>query len=169
MGGESRSNFVVPLAKISDLCDNVSQSKASCYRWFLANAKRGKMDIREQVAQRIAESGPAIAERVIAALTEELRAKRTKQILDAFTELDGLRLQLKKAKPDVLAYNEAAEVVSANFSKQRIEERAKLTKRINRIEAALAKALENNDFADLSGLGGAKDKAQPDGEADDAS
>jgi uncharacterized protein YdaU (DUF1376 family) len=126
------------------------------------------MNIREQVAQRIAEAGPAIAERIVAAMAEDLLAKRVKQVLDAFSEVDGLKVQVKRLRPDLISFDENGAIASSAYSKARVEERQKLARRIGKIEAALAKALERNDFADLASLGAGKDpKVQEDG-ADDA-
>lgn len=119
--------------------------------------------IREAVAAKIAASGPSILEQVADALAEEVIGKRVKQVHAAMTELDNIARDLKKLKPDQVAYDESGTVQNSFFSKKVIDDRKKLSEREAKIQKALAKALENNEWGDMGNLGGSG--AKPDGES----
>lgn len=124
------------------------------------------INIREAVAERIANSGELVAERVVDALADTTLQKREQQVSQAITESDNLARDLQKLKPDALTFNQDGTVAAEAFTKARIEQRAKLKSRIEKIENALAKALEKNDWNPIAHLGG---KDTPAAAADDQS
>lgn len=124
------------------------------------------INIIEAVAERLAKSGDIVAERVIDAMVEVALKKREQQVSQAFTESDNLARELAKLKFDVLTYNQDGTVAAEVFTKARIEQRAKLKSRIEKIENALAKALKYNDWNPIAQLGG---KDTPAAAADDQS
>ena len=111
------------------------------------------MNLKEAVAQKVSSAGPIIAERVVTIMAEATIAKRVKMIADAYAELDNLAKELRKEKPDVVTYTHEGEIASAAYSKAKLDARNKIAARISKVENAINKALENNDFNDLGSLG----------------
>ncbi len=122
--------------------------------------------VREAVAARIAGSAPEVFEKVAGILAQETIDKRVKQLVASMTEFDNKSRDLKKLRPDVVSYNAAGQAVTENYSKAAVEARAKLTKRIDKIEQAIAKALADPPNYDaLMSLGDGKtDKSDADAE-----
>lgn len=118
------------------------------------------ISVKEVVSQRIADSGPKIFDKVVDILAEEIITKRVKQIVEAQTEYEKLEKEFKKLVPDVVSYDGEGKVASENFSKSRIDARSKATKRMEKIKAAIDKALENNDFSGMNNLGNGNDESK---------
>jgi chromosome condensin MukBEF ATPase and DNA-binding subunit MukB len=112
------------------------------------------MNIKEAVATRLIELGSAkVSENVINALVEDVLVKRTKQVQNAITELDTLAKEAKKFKPDIISFDIDGKPVSQAYSKVILEQINKNKARITKIENSINKALDQNDFSDLSSLG----------------
>jgi len=71
-------------------------------------------------------------------------------------KLSDLEKQLKKLTPDQANYDEQGNKVTEYFSKARIEERDKITGKINKSTKALTNALEKKDFSDVFNLAAEK-------------
>lgn len=117
------------------------------------------MNITEAVAKKIADAGPDTLERVVSTLAEEVLRKRVNALVSAYTESDNLAKKLRTLKPDQLGYDDTGAVVSQSYSKQRLEERKKVEARTARVNKAINKAVESNDFGDLFKLGDGKSEA----------
>jgi hypothetical protein len=125
--------------------------------------------VREAVAEKLATSGETVKGRVVDLMVEETLKKRVGQVMSAMTERDNLEKDLRKLKPDVLHYDESGAPAATLYSKVAIEQRKKVTDRIAKVEKAIAKALDENDFGDVMQLGGKEPPKDASGDAAAAS
>jgi len=109
--------------------------------------------LQQAVAERIAGSGDAVLERVAEHFADETIKKRVDQVKQAMTQLDNLERDLRKIKADQVAYDESGKVVHTLYSREKLEERKKLTQRIEKVQRAIDKALTKGDYGDIGGLG----------------
>lgn len=114
-------------------------------------------NINQEVAKRIASSGADITERVIAHLAEEEIKRRADKVVQTVVEINKLTKSLDKVQPDVVSYNEDGTVANKAWSKNKLEEKKKLTDKIAKLQKALDKALDQSDFGELLGLQFGKD------------
>jgi len=75
--------------------------------------------------------------------------RRTQAVLDGLESLQKQEKDLKKMKPDMPAYDSAGKLVSENWSKAKIDEKAKLEKAIVKLSDALDAALDKADYGKL--------------------
>ena len=108
--------------------------------------------IIEKVAEQIGSSGPEITERVISRLVEKEVTRRTEAVIKALDALDKLEKEGRRIKPDIVAYAEDGSVVSQSWSKKTLDERNANAAKVRKLQAAIGKALEANDFSDLFNL-----------------
>lgn len=110
------------------------------------------MNIREKVGERLAQTGPEIEKRVIDHFAEIEVAKRSNAIVAAMEKLDANNKELNKlSKPDQVSYNLDGSIKEEAFSKERIDARAKLIEKNNKISKAIEKAL-GGDYGDIFNL-----------------
>jgi hypothetical protein len=107
------------------------------------------MDINKKVAQVISGSNEKVQEAVIEILAGKEITRRTDAVVSAIAELNKMESELKKIKPDVVSYDENEVEVSANWTKGKLEEKKKLTGKIEKLTKALDKALGTGDYCDL--------------------
>jgi hypothetical protein len=96
--------------------------------------------VKETVAERIAQLGPAVQEGVVGVLVDQVKDKRVKAVLTALNLIEENGKNLKKIKPDQ-TFGPDHKVVSETFSKANMEQRKKLEESTAKIEKALAEAL----------------------------
>ena len=108
--------------------------------------------VTESVAEKLAQAGPTVREKVLNALTEKEITRRSNAIIQALGKLDDLEVQLKKVKPDQTSFDESGNKLSETYSQKRLEERTKLSKNIKRYQDAINTALEHNKFEPLESL-----------------
>lgn len=106
--------------------------------------------LSSRVAEAIAKSGSHIEDRIVENLTEKEVERRTQACLKAIAEIDSLDREFAKMKPDHTVYAEdGKQIVQQGFSKALIETREKNRAKVSKLQKALDKALESNDFGDL--------------------
>jgi hypothetical protein len=105
-----------------------------------------------KVAETIAAAGPAILSKVVEKLATVEIEKRADALLNAVNSAVSTQRELFKVKPDVVAYNEKGEEVTANYTKPKLEEKKKLEEKLAKIEAAVTKAVEKGDFSGVLSL-----------------
>ena len=110
------------------------------------------MNIKEAVAVKLSQSSALVAETVIAQLAQETVDKRVQQITQAYTELDKLQKDYFRLKADIISFNEDGSVKEQAFSKERLEERKKSLERQEKIQKAIDKALDKDDWSDIGGV-----------------
>jgi hypothetical protein len=110
--------------------------------------------IRELVTDNLSSSGPKVKDTVVTALTQEEINKRVETVRNALPLVDTARGVLKKFKADVITYNEDGSVKDEGWSKQNLEAKKQAQEKLAKLEAALAKALDESQFEDLNKLVG---------------
>jgi hypothetical protein len=105
--------------------------------------------LTEKVAEQIGACGPQVAERVIAHLVEQEVNRRSEAVIKALSVMDRLSREGRKIVPDLVAYDENGAVLSKNWSKAKLEERKANATKVEKLQKAIDKALEQDDFADL--------------------
>ena len=115
--------------------------------------------VHEQVAEQLANSSPQIEKGVVDALVKRQLDKRTDALVKVYDDVDRLRLDLRKMKPDLVSCNEAGDVLEANWSPSAAKARKELVDKIEKYQRALDKAHDKNDFADVFQL--TNNKSEP--------
>lgn len=113
--------------------------------------------IKEVVAERIANLGPAVQEGVVTVLVEQVKDKRIKAILTVQNLIEEANKELKKIKPEQ-TFGPDHKVASEYFSKANMESRKKIEEKIAKLEGALKLALDpaSPNFEKLFNLAGNK-------------
>ena len=104
------------------------------------------------VAERIKNIAPEVSDKVVEHLVTKELNRRSEAIIYGFGELDKMKNELKKTKPDVVAYNLDGTIASANWSKQKLDDKNKLEQKMEKLTKAIDKALVDNDYSDLYNL-----------------
>lgn len=92
----------------------------------------------------------AIEEKVAETLFEREINKRSEAVVKVLDLIAQEEKELKKVdRPDNTSYDRTGKPVSESFSKARLEDIAKKTKRIEKLKGAINKALEKSDYGDL--------------------
>ena len=117
--------------------------------------------LQETVASTISGSGDNVAQKVVDFFVQKETDRRVTALTAAVTSLEADEKSLLKIKPDQQSYNADGTVAQEFYSKAKIEERKKLTEKIEKLKKAVSKALEKNDFGDLFNV------AKPEGEKSD--
>jgi hypothetical protein len=110
------------------------------------------ISVQVKVAEQISQLGPSVEDQVVRALADREKNRRADALVKALDDLARFEQDFKKLKPDQVAFDDKGEKVSETFSKIRIDERDKLTKKIEKYTKAINKALENKDFGDVYNL-----------------
>lgn len=105
--------------------------------------------IQISVAEKIATLGPGVADKVINTIVEKELIRRSNALVDCIDKLEKEEKAFRKLGADQKTFDEKGSVVSEYYSKARVEDRAKTKKKIEKITAAITKALEKNEFSDV--------------------
>lgn len=105
--------------------------------------------VHEQVAEQLANSSPQIEKGVVDALVKRQLDKRTEALVNVYDQMDRLKLDLRKMKPDLVSCNEAGDVLEANWSPSAAKARKELVDKIEKYQRSLDKAHDKNDFGDV--------------------
>ena len=99
-------------------------------------------DVLTDVSETIkAEAGVTVVARVKEAFVERELARRTDALVKAFDKLNTLKGDFKKIKADNVLYDEDGKVASESFTKDKLEERNKAKKAVEKVEEAINAAL----------------------------
>lgn len=104
------------------------------------------------VASKIADLGPSVEAQVVDTLVQREIDRRSEALVKIIDLHSKLEMDLKKIHPDQKSFDEAGKEVSSTFSKNKYEEKKKLTEKITKFENAINKALEKKDFSDVYNL-----------------
>jgi hypothetical protein len=117
--------------------------------------KRASIDILSEVAEKIGQSTPQVRERVIDSLVEREVAARTDILDKALAKRTELDREIRKLqKPDVEQFDHEGKVMSASFSKARVDELKKAREGLEKLEKAIDKAITDNDFSKVKEIVG---------------
>lgn len=112
------------------------------------------MDIKKEVAEKLVGTSEKVKDRVLDFLIERELEKRTSACLKVIEKITELEKSLaKESKPDMESYDLEGNVTSTSFSKERVQSLRKLREEREKLDGALKKALENNDFSRVLELG----------------
>lgn len=105
-----------------------------------------------QVAAQISSAGPTILGKVIEKLAQVEIEKRAEALLNAVNSAVATQRELYKVKPDIVALDGNGKEVTSNWSKAKYDEKKKLEEKLAKIEAAVTKAVKENDFSGVLSL-----------------
>lgn len=109
--------------------------------------------VQDKVAEKIAQSGPVVMDRVVSLIADKEIKSRVDAVTQAVATVDNLQKDLVKInKNDTVNYSADGSKVEM-MSEKRYNEIKKAKERISKLEAAISKALETNnadDFIKLS-------------------
>ncbi len=105
-----------------------------------------------KVAEQIAAAGSAILGKVVDKLASAEIEKRADSLLNAVNAAVTTKRELQKIKPDVINYDGEGKELPGVYSKGKIDEKKKLEEKLAKIEAAVEKAVNKNDFSGVLGL-----------------
>lgn len=106
------------------------------------------------VAEQLSELGSKkVVDSVVNILVNKEIENRSTLLLSAIKQFEELNKQLNKIQPDMVSYNEDGTKVASNWSKQKLEEKRKIEEKIKKIDNAVNKATEQNDWSSINNLG----------------
>jgi hypothetical protein len=106
-------------------------------------------NIATAVAERLANIAPAVADKVVEHLVNKELTRRSEAVIGGLSELDKLKGEFKKLKPDVNTFNEDGSAATSSWTKPKLEEKNKAEQKIAKLTKAIDKALNDNDYSDL--------------------
>jgi hypothetical protein len=119
--------------------DGREELKASAEFW---------VKVRAQVEETTGE----VSGQVVNHFVHEEISGRVDKTIKAVNELKALEGQLRKLRPDQEQYDEAGKLAVAYYSKAKLEDRKKVTEKIERVEAALTDVFQKANFDKLKKL-----------------
>jgi len=108
--------------------------------------------VQVKVAEQIAEISPRVETKVVDVLVVRELDRRSNALVQVIDQLAKLEQDQRKLGPDQVTYNDKGEKATETYSKQRTEERKKLTDKITKYTNTINKALEKGDFKDVYNL-----------------
>lgn len=115
------------------------------------NVAMSSQTISQRVASEVASvaSTPAILDSVVKSLVSQEINRRSDALLKVINQAFSLKKELYKVKPDILSYNVDGTVAQAAWSKPKLEEKKKLEEKLDKLDRAIAKAVEKGDYTDV--------------------
>lgn len=108
------------------------------------------MSLQEHIAEQIAKCAPQVEGEVVTAIVDREVKKRSTAVVQCLDKLSKLEGELRRVKPDSVAFNADGTVASALFTKPALEARDKLVQRIDKVKKAIDKAFDKKpDFSDV--------------------
>lgn len=116
--------------------------------------------VTDKIAEKIAAIAPQVEDRVVETLVERQLKKRSEAMVIVLDLIDKETAALKKLRPDLELISASGQELEACYSKARWQERQKLQGKIEKMEKAIAKAIEHNEYADLYNLSSGKNPSE---------
>ena len=112
------------------------------------------MDIKQTLKELLNDSNEQVQNKVVDHLYQNELTRRTNAVLKVLEKIDELDSSYRKeAKPDVETFNEDGSKASQYYSKERTESLKKIRENKEKLEKALQKAFNSNDFSEVLNLG----------------
>ena len=108
--------------------------------------------ITEAVATSIKECAPKVEERIINALVEREVNRRSEAVVRVMDQISRDNGKLLRFKPDLVTFNVDGTKATEAYSKEKLEERNKIVRAIDKASNAVSKALENGEYSDVYNL-----------------
>lgn len=126
--------------------------------------------VRDKIADRFAKISQEVEVQVVDNMVEREIDKRADAIVKVVEKIEIEEKNLKKIdKPDQVQFGRDGKPISETFSKNRLDEIEKSKKKIEKMAAAIDKALTKGDMQDVYNLAAGKDSGgseqKGDGEA----
>lgn len=111
-------------------------------------AKPHAVAFRQQVKGVVdsAHSDGEITKRVVDALAEKQIAERVMQLTKALAVRDEMSRKLDKIHPDLVSFDVKGGKTSEGYSKAKLEELNKTREELNKLDKAIAKAVDYADY-----------------------
>lgn len=110
--------------------------------------------IREEVSFKLENSPHIVRESIINSLVDAEINLRSEKALGVFNQIEDQTKVVKRLlKPDVEVFDENGNIVSVSFSKERSGELKKAREKLTKLEEALSKAFDKNDWSGVLTLG----------------
>jgi len=109
------------------------------------------VELRKEVKAKVEQShqNNEIRERVVNHLTEVEVERRATLLQSALDNRDEVYKELNKVRPDLVQYTEGGQVVNEFFSKEQSKKRKDATEKLNKIDKAIDKAVNDADYDGL--------------------
>jgi len=106
------------------------------------------------VSAQIADASKStrIIDSVVKELVNTEIERRADALLKAINLATTTRRELYKIKPDIVSYNADRSINSEAWSKAKLDERQKLTEKLDKIDKVISKAVDKGDYADVLSL-----------------
>lgn len=108
--------------------------------------------VQKESKQKLKESGEQVLKEVIDSLVSKELVKRKEYINQALSKIDTLNKELKGYKPDNVLYDEAGKEIQSGWSKQNLDSKNKIIAKIDSLNNALEKSLNEGDYSKLINL-----------------
>lgn len=109
------------------------------------------VQILSAVSTAIESSTPKVVDRVVECLVEKELSKRVGTLDKTLQMRADLVIYLRKAsKPDIEQYDVSGNVVNSTFSKAKLDELRKAKEQLERVESAINKAVNSNDWSKIT-------------------
>lgn len=105
--------------------------------------------LKEAVAVQIAKSVPAVTDLVVNKLVNEEINKRAKAVEQAIGLHETLQKQIASIGPDIKTFTVEGKEASANYSQKQIELLKQANEKFTKLNNAIEKAFDKNEWADL--------------------
>lgn len=105
------------------------------------------MTLKERIAVRLANCGEAIADMVVARLTQEEMEKRSNAIVTAMGKLNEAEKQIPK--PDLKSFDEEGNILTSTYSQKCIENLNSSKKKVKMWSDLIECALSKDEFTKL--------------------
>lgn len=107
------------------------------------------ISIQTEVKSRLVSDNQAVREKYIESEVSAKLSERVTLVKSAVGKVVELEKELKKIKPDQIAYDADGKVVQEFYSKPIADKLKETKEKIVKLEAAITKAFETADYSDL--------------------
>ena len=105
------------------------------------------------IAEKLREfNSNKIIDSVVDRLVDVEVSNRINICVQAVNLYEDLLVESKKIKPDIVSFNDDGSPANVLWSKQKIEEKNKMSDKITKINKTISRALEENNWKDLFDL-----------------
>jgi chaperonin cofactor prefoldin len=108
--------------------------------------------IQQVVKTRLVDQNPSVKESYIQKQVDAKIQSRIQLVEKAINSVAEATKELRKIKPDQVFYGVDGKVIQEAYTKELLDKKNKLVEKIEKIENALTKALEEADYSKLEEL-----------------
>ena len=112
--------------------------------------------IHDAVAGKLVGTGTAVLDKVVALMVEKKIQTRVDLVSNTLTEIGKLEKEFKKLKPDVVTFDETGKKLTESYTQAVVKQRTENRDRVNKLNSALEKALDEDNWEPLTNVSGNK-------------